>query len=146
MTSTAADPARNEPGTRPLVVAAVIGGLGVALGAFGAHALKTALHGTVDGEQRLAWWDTATRYQIWHALLCGLLALRAERTAARVGVALVVVGVVLFSGSLYAMTLTNLRVLGAITPLGGLAFLGAWTCLGLAMRRAPGQPSGHPPR
>lgn len=114
---------------RALVVASALGGLGVALGAFGAHALKGALEGAADAAQRLTWWDTATRYQLWHALLCGLLARYAHHPRARAGIAFCVVGTALFSGSLYAMTLTNVRALGAITPLGGLSFMAAWACL-----------------
>jgi uncharacterized membrane protein YgdD (TMEM256/DUF423 family) len=138
MTSGAQDPAvttsEGAGASRAWAVAAALGFLGVALGAFGAHALKSALRDATEGDLRLAWWDTATRYHLWHALLCGLLALRTHHPRARTGVGLVVVGVVLFSGSLYAMALTNVRALGAITPLGGVAFLGAWLCLGLTAR------------
>jgi uncharacterized membrane protein YgdD (TMEM256/DUF423 family) len=72
---------------------------------------------------------------MWHALLAGLLAsLAPESRTARAGVVLVTVGVVLFSGSLYAMTLSGVRVLGAITPLGGASFIASWVCLALAAR------------
>jgi uncharacterized membrane protein YgdD (TMEM256/DUF423 family) len=112
---------------RGIVVAGLLGALGVALGAFGAHGLKAMLADVSDVATRLEWWDKAARYQMWHALLVGLLASRADASrSARVGIILAVVGVLLFSGSLYAMTLTGVRALGAITPLGGLAFLGAW--------------------
>jgi uncharacterized membrane protein YgdD (TMEM256/DUF423 family) len=128
----------NEPdlhARRALVVAGVLGATGVALGAFGAHGLKSALADVADVALRLEWWDKASRYHMWHALLAGLLSLRAgPGRAARFGVVFVVVGVALFSGSLYAMTLTGLRVLGAITPLGGLSFIAAWVCLALSAR------------
>jgi uncharacterized membrane protein YgdD (TMEM256/DUF423 family) len=112
-----------------LTLAAVLGLLAVALGAFGAHGLKSALEGADDAAKRLAWWDTAVRYQMWHALLlvgAGVL----ERAEASRALSIVrwaaLIGVCLFSGSLFAMTLTNVTKLGMITPLGGLAFLVAW--------------------
>lgn len=124
-----------------LRVAAILGALAVALGAFGAHGLKAWLAEAVDGAQRLAWWNTAAHYQLVHAVLAavlGALALAHKQDASspwlRRGVLLCLAGSVLFSGSLYAMTLTNIRVLGAITPLGGLSFIGAWLTL-LAARR-----------
>ena len=129
---------------RTIVVAGVLGATGVALGAFGAHGLKAALADVADGALRLEWWDKATRYQMWHALLVGLLASSAAtRRSARVGVVFATLGVVLFSGSLYAMTLTGFRLLGAITPLGGLSFIAAWVCLALSARTpsAPLSPS-----
>ena len=112
------------------VVVAVVGALAVALGAFGAHGLKAFLATAEDGPQRLQWWTTAAQYHLVHALLGAVFAALSPRSSkAVVGVALVVVGTLLFSGSLYAMTLTNVRVLGAITPLGGLAFIAAWLWL-----------------
>jgi uncharacterized membrane protein YgdD (TMEM256/DUF423 family) len=88
-----------------------------------------------DGALRLAWWDTATEYLLWHALLAAVFAVLAGRfPRAKSGAALCVVGAVLFSGSLYVMTLTGLRVLGAITPLGGLAYITAWIWLVVATR------------
>ncbi len=128
MTNEPTDPYRR----RAVAVAAFLGATGVALGAFGAHGLKAALADTADAALRLEWWDKASRYQMWHALLCGLLAASSStRRAARSGVVLATLGVVLFSGSLYVMTLTGLRWLGAVTPLGGLSFIAAWACLAL---------------
>lgn len=112
------------------VVAGALGVTGVALGAFGAHGLKGFLETAEDGVQRLAWWNTATQYQVWHALLAGLCASLLQRFPALVaGVRWCLVGTLFFSGSLYVMTLTNLRVLGAITPIGGVAFMLAWATL-----------------
>lgn len=112
------------------VVVAVVGALAVALGAFGAHGLKGFLETAADGPQRLQWWTTAAHYHLVHALLAAVFALLSSRSSkARTGIGLCCVGVLLFSGSLYAMTLTNVKVLGAVTPLGGLAFIAAWLWL-----------------
>ena len=101
--------------------------LAVAAGAFGAHGLRSRL-----SPESLAIFETAARYQMYHAL--GLLAV--AWAANRWGGALptwagwlFVTGTVLFSGSLYALALTGIGWLGAITPLGGLAFLAGWLCL-----------------
>lgn len=117
-----------------LMIGAAYGFLAVALGAFGAHALKQRLGGDM-----LRVWDTAVQYHAWHALALlavGLLALRAPAsTALAVSGAAFAVGVLLFSGSLYALALSGVRGLGAITPLGGLAFLVGWAALVLAAAR-----------
>lgn len=119
------------------VIAGVLGATGVALGAFGAHALKVWLQNAEDGAQRLAWWQTATEYHLWHALLVAVLASQVHRfPRLRTGVMLCVVGTLLFCGSLYVMTLTNIRVLGAVTPFGGVAFIVAWLWLVIGTRRS----------
>jgi uncharacterized membrane protein YgdD (TMEM256/DUF423 family) len=124
---------------RPLILAAGLNGLlAVALGAFGAHGLKTMLAGTADAAQRLEWWETAARYQMSHALALGLLAWLASRVAwggIAVGGWAFVAGIVLFSGSLYAMTLTGVRALGAVTPVGGVGLLVGWLVIVLAALR-----------
>ncbi|HEY0916954.1 MAG TPA: DUF423 domain-containing protein [Solimonas sp.] len=111
-----------------LALGASYGFLAVALGAFGAHALKARL--TPD---LLAVWKTGVEYHFYHALALlavGLLARQLQPsgalTAAGVCFAL---GVLLFSGSLYALALSGVRVLGAVTPFGGLLFLVGWACL-----------------
>ncbi|PPE73877.1 DUF423 domain-containing protein [Solimonas fluminis] len=111
-----------------LALGAAYGFFAVALGAFGAHALKERL--TPD---LLAVWRTAVEYHFYHALALlavGLLARQLQPsgalTAAGVCFAL---GVLLFSGSLYALALSGVRVLGAVTPFGGLLFLAGWACL-----------------
>ena len=109
------------------VIGAVFGALGVAAGAFGAHALKARL-----APEMLAVFETGVRYQLVHAL--GLLAVgwaagRWTSGAVRAAGWMFVVGVFLFSGSLYAMCLTGVRVLGAITPIGGVAFIAGWLLL-----------------
>jgi len=118
-----------------LLVSAVNGFLAVALGAFGAHGLKSRLASVADGAQRLDWWHTAAQYHLAHALAIGLAAVVVGRGAAPgavpAGIAFVC-GILLFCGSLYVMTLTGVRALGAVTPLGGLAFLVGWACLAWA--------------
>jgi uncharacterized membrane protein YgdD (TMEM256/DUF423 family) len=106
----------------------------VAAGAFGAHALKQRL-----SPELLAVFETGARYQMYHAL--GLwavsFAISQDRPASVAGWAMLA-GIVLFSGSLYALALTGIRGLGAITPLGGLCFLAGWALLSWALFRASG--------
>ena len=115
-----------------VLLAALFGFLGVALGAFGAHGLAAyfAAHPDLQDDFR-----TATQYHFYHALALIGAAWAAERYPGRwstwAGV-LFAAGIVLFSGSLYVLALTNLRIMGAVAPLGGLALLGGWACLGLA--------------
>lgn len=109
-----------------VTVGAVLGFLGVAAGAFGAHALRGSLPA-----ERLEIFETAVRYQLVHALalvMAGIL------EAGRAGWAFFL-GVVVFSGSLYLLVLTDRRWLGAVTPIGGLLFLAGWVLLALAPRR-----------
>ncbi len=103
----------------------ILGALGVMLGAFGAHGLKAR----VD-EAALAWWETGSRYHLIHAL--ALMVVAAHPAAPRWAGWLFVAGILLFSGSLYAMTLTGVRALGAVTPLGGLCFIAGWLALAFA--------------
>jgi uncharacterized membrane protein YgdD (TMEM256/DUF423 family) len=101
----------------------------VAAGAFGAHALRARL--TPD---LLAVWETAARYQMYHALALLGVAWALDRWPGRLAVIagwLMIVGIVLFSGSLYLLSNSGVRWLGAITPLGGLAFLAGWACLAI---------------
>jgi uncharacterized membrane protein YgdD (TMEM256/DUF423 family) len=102
--------------------------LAVALGAFGAHVLKERL-----SSEMLAVFQTGVQYQMYHALaliLVAILSNQLSRSRA-VGSAgwLFFYGIILFSGSLYALSLSGIKVLGAITPLGGLAFLAGWIIL-----------------
>jgi uncharacterized membrane protein YgdD (TMEM256/DUF423 family) len=101
--------------------------IGVALGAFAAHGLKGCL-----APEMLATFETGVRYQMYHALALLAVAWAYSRWPAAMVIAagwLFVAGMLLFSGSLYALTLSGARWLGAITPLGGLAFLLGWLCL-----------------
>jgi uncharacterized membrane protein YgdD (TMEM256/DUF423 family) len=104
-------------------LAAALCFFGVALGAFGAHALKR----TLEANDTTEVWKTAVLYHFIHAL--ALLVLAALPTVSRTAASLFVAGIVLFSGSLYLLALTNVKLLGAITPLGGLCFLAGWVCL-----------------
>jgi len=120
-----------------LVLAALNGFLAVALGAFGAHGLKSRLASLPDAAQRLGWWETAAQYQLAHALALGLCAHLIARGAAGSGSVAVwsfTGGIALFSGSLYAMTL-GVRGLGLVTPAGGLLLLVGWGALLIAAWR-----------
>jgi uncharacterized membrane protein YgdD (TMEM256/DUF423 family) len=112
---------------------AASGFVAVAAGAFGAHALRARL-----SAEPLAVFETAARYQMYHALALMAVAWAAARWPGALpqwAGWLFVAGTVLFSGSLYALALSGSRWLGAITPLGGVAFLAGWICLALAVRR-----------
>ncbi|GIV00266.1 MAG: hypothetical protein KatS3mg014_1881 [Actinomycetota bacterium] len=136
-----------------LVIAAISGFLGVAAGAFGAHALRPRLPA-----ERIAWFETAVRYQVWHALalfaawvvgtadVVGARPSGAYLEGSRTGIVvggtmpwpaalaggLFVAGTVLFSGSLYALALTGRRSWARVAPLGGACFLLGWASLALA--------------
>jgi len=116
-----------------LMLAAFFGFTGVALGAFAAHGLKNRL-----SADYLAIFHTGVTYQLVHALaLFGVALLAVHLPGRLVGWAgyVFVLGIVLFSGSLYLLTLTGISKLGMITPIGGLCFLAGWLCLGLAAWR-----------
>lgn len=113
-----------------LLLAAFYGLTGVALGAFAAHGLKSRL-----GTDYLAVFQTGVQYQLLHALALfgvALLSLHAPSRLLAAAGGLFALGVVLFSGSLYLLTLTGIGKLGIITPFGGAAFLAGWICLMLA--------------
>src|SRR5437870_5703511 len=113
-----------------LLVGAVAAFLAVTLGAFGAHSLRGRL-----SPEMLAVFETGVRYQMYHALALfgvGLLLAPMGGWLIRTAAWLFVVGIVLFSGSLYVLSLTGITVVGAITPIGGLAFLAGWACLAIA--------------
>lgn len=101
-------------------IAAALCFLAVALGAFGAHALK----GTLAAHDMTDVWNKAVLYHFVHAL--ALLLLATLPGTSRVASGLLLAGVLIFSGSLYLLALTNVRILGAITPIGGLCFLAGW--------------------
>ncbi len=111
-----------------LLLASLSAFVGVAMGAFGAHSLKTVL-----SPEMLAVYKTAVTYQMWHALGLGIVALL-QKSASDVKLLnwagwLMFAGIILFSGSLYLLTLTHMKWLSLITPFGGMAFLLAWGVL-----------------
>ncbi len=115
--------------------AAVFGFLGVGAGAFGAHGLTTYFNAHPDLEDIFR---TAVQYQMVHTLALIGAAYAVDRypgRGARWSGVLFAVGIILFSGSLYVLSLANLPIMGAVAPLGGLAFLGGWICLGIAAWR-----------
>ncbi|HEY9544989.1 MAG TPA: DUF423 domain-containing protein [Solimonas sp.] len=110
-----------------LTIGALYGFLGVAFGAFGAHALRARL-----SADALAIWHTAVEYQFYHAgalLIVGLWLNQQPAKMLDAAGLCFAVGVVVFSGSLYALALSGIRGLGAITPIGGLLFLAGWLIL-----------------
>jgi len=119
---------------RFFALGAMLAMIGVAAGAFGAHALKSRL--TPD---MLAVFEVGVRYQLVHALALLAVAWAITRWPGRAVLyagALFIAGIVLFSGSLYLLALTGERSLGAITPFGGVAFLAGWACLAWAAWRS----------
>jgi uncharacterized membrane protein YgdD (TMEM256/DUF423 family) len=124
---------RSDPARRVLALSGLLLALATACGAFGAHSLQAHL-----APERLRLWETAVRYQFFNSL--GLLGVGLTmRTLEGSGLHLVAVllltGVLLFSGSLYALSLGGPRLLGVLTPLGGLAWIGAWLLYARAVWR-----------
>jgi uncharacterized membrane protein YgdD (TMEM256/DUF423 family) len=112
-----------------LLIAAILGGTAVAGGAFASHALREQL-----SERMLAVFETGVRYQMYHALALLAVSLILQRAAAASAWLMVsgwafVAGTAVFSGSLYALSLSQIKILGAITPLGGVALMLGWVCL-----------------
>lgn len=111
-----------------LLTGSISGMLSVAIGAFGAHALKA----TLEANNRLETFETAVKYQFYHSLallLLGVIMLHFQNKAFNVSGYGFIVGISIFSGSLYTLSLTGITKLGAITPLGGLAFIIGWIAL-----------------
>lgn len=106
-------------------IAAIMGLKAVVLGAFGAHYLKTIL-----GEQQLQWWEKAVQYQFYHIAPIFFLAIL-PYPKARLNTLIFILGCTFFCGSLYIMALTNMRWLGAITPIGGVLMIFGWGMLTL---------------
>lgn len=110
-----------------LVIAALSGFIAVALGAFGAHGLKPHL-----SAETLQWFETGNRYHFYHTFaLLAVALLRNDSKLIRYAGFAFLLGIVLFSGSLYVMAVTGVKILGIITPIGGLAFLAGWGMLGM---------------
>ena len=109
------------------VAASLLGFLGVALGAFGAHGLKAYMDANL-----LVTFETGVRYQMYHTFALLVVALAYARWPGKGLIAsgwLFIIGIILFSGSLYVLSLSGMRSLGMITPFGGLAFLAGWLCM-----------------
>lgn len=114
-------------------IGSVLGFVGVACGAFGAHALKVRLD-----PQELNIFETAARYQMFHAvalLAVGFLSSRVENVWTNAAGWSFVIGTILFSGSLYTLVLTGIKGFGAVTPVGGVGLLAGWLCLAIAAFR-----------
>lgn len=128
---------------RIVIAAAICGGLGVAIGAFGAHGLPdylSSLGGDPDLiQRRMAQFDTGARYHLIHAVaLLALAGLPLSESKLRNWVArLFLIGIVLFSGSLYLLVITGVTKLGMITPLGGLSWIIGWCLLAIAALKQP---------
>lgn len=117
-----------------LTLGSISGALGVMLGAFGAHGLKDKL-----SDKMLANWMTGVEYHFYHTFalfVVGLLALKFQSALLSASGWSFVLGILIFSGSLYAMALTGVTKLGAITPIGGLAFIIGWILLATAVLKA----------
>ncbi len=118
-----------------LIIASALAGLSVAIGAFAAHALKKVI-----SVQALGWVDTAVQYQQFHSLaVLGVVLLwlqKPEWRGLKFSAWSFIVGITLFSGSLYLMAATDVRALGMVTPLGGVAFLVGWTMLAVTVWRS----------
>jgi len=113
-----------------ITLGAICAFLAVGLGAFGAHGLKNSLSADM-----LAVYHTAVDYQMWHAiglLFIGLLSLQIPSKTLHLSGWLMFAGILIFSGSLYALSLSGIKILGAITPIGGALFLIAWAMLAYA--------------
>ncbi len=113
-----------HPNRAILVAAALLGGSAVMLGAFGAHALRSTL-----GPQQLGWWQTATQYQLAHAIALLVIAVLPLRRAPLAGWCMAL-GTIIFSATLALMAIGLPRWLGAITPIGGVLLIAGWLVLG----------------
>lgn len=120
---------RQPVSTRIAVLVGIAGASAVLLGAFGAHALR----GVLD-TRGTELWHTAVNYHVWHALALAVAVGLGRGRSRRVAMVAFVVGIMLFSGSLYALALGAPRWVGVITPFGGLAFVAGWLALGWALR------------
>jgi uncharacterized membrane protein YgdD (TMEM256/DUF423 family) len=111
-----------------LLTGAAICGLGVVIGAFGAHALNA----TLERNGRIDTFELAVRYLFYHGfaiIICGLLLRHQAIKIISFAAATFLIGIVFFSGSLFILCLTNVRSFGAITPIGGLLFIVGWVCV-----------------
>ena len=117
-----------QPALATGLLVGLTGATAVVFGAFGAHALR----GVLDA-RGTELWHTAVSYHFWHALALVLAVMAGAGRARRVAIAAFAIGIVIFSGSLYALALGAPRWFGAITPLGGVAVIVGWIALGIAL-------------
>lgn len=115
--------------TREGLLVGMAGASAVLLGAFGAHALKAVLD-----TAHLELWHTAVQYHFWHALALVASVLSGRGNARRIAMLAFAAGIVMFSGSLYALALGAARWVGIVTPFGGVAFIVGWIALGVSLR------------
>jgi len=130
-----------------VMTAAILAAVGVSLGAFGAHALQDAVKGwgmtASEQAQCLGTWEIAVRYQLYHSLaLFGVGLMVARRPCPRLSLSagMMILGMLIFCGCLYALVLSGIKILGAVVPLGGLCLIAGWSVLAwaaLAMDEAP---------
>ncbi|MBW7471321.1 DUF423 domain-containing protein [Marinobacter sp. M216] len=129
----------------PLVVGACCALVGVMAGAFGAHGLRG-----IVSERGLEVFQTAVTYQMYHAIALVMLSVLSvaglNRRLLSVAAGFFLAGILLFSGSLYTLVLTDIRWIGPVTPLGGVCFMVAWTLLAVAGLRRPGSGQGKEQR
>ncbi len=120
---------------RTIKSAAILGALAVAIGAFGAHALKPML--IENG--RLATFETGVEYHFYHVmalLFIGLVQRHSDNKKLKWAATAMITGIIIFSGSLYILCITNTPILGAITPIGGVFFIAGWILLFLAHKKS----------
>ncbi|GGG14217.1 MULTISPECIES: DUF423 domain-containing protein [Pontibacter] len=118
-----------------LLIASALGALSVMIGAFGAHALAPMLRAT----NRVETFETAVKYQMYHTLALlavGLLLFKVEHPALQIAAWAFLIGIIIFSGSLYTLILTGVTWMGAITPIGGTAMIVGWAALFYAILKA----------
>ena len=116
-----------------LLTGVVFAGLAVAIGAFGAHALRPIL----EEHARTETFELAVRYQFYHAfaiLISGIIMSQIPSRLVRYAVICFAAGILVFSGSLYTLSLTGIRILGAVTPVGGVLFIAGWLLLYLGIK------------
>lgn len=140
------EPARSEPASNqrpdrlPIILAGMFGAIGVAIGAYGAHGLETTLAATIEDAGKLAkrvdQFNVGVRYHLVHAVAMLAISSAAISVAARRRIAIgFAFGTVFFSGSLYLLVLLEIPILGAVTPIGGVAWIVSWTMLVVAAWR-----------
>jgi len=118
-----------------IIIGALLSAIGIALGAFGSHSIKTKLN-----PQELVIYDIATRYLMYHAigiLSLGILAYNVPESVVEIPIIIMLIGIVLFSGSLYLISIKGYTKLGIITPLGGTAFIVSWVLLAINIFKLP---------